>query len=143
MRFVGLLRQGLAGMDRCRGDLMKRSDKPIPLARRGDDEAAVVAIVAQRAAQLRDVLSEAVFLHRHAGPDAVHQVRLGDQLAPLFHEAEQGIEYARGEGDRVAGARIDQQACGRVEPEPVEFHDILTDHRTPISMNQYFSGARQ
>ena len=73
---------------------------------------------AEKPAQARDRLLEAVVAHRHVLPPGLQQIVLGDDLARAGHEQEQDIELPLGNRDRFPGGG--QTTSSRIELEGFE-----------------------
>jgi hypothetical protein len=67
-----------------------RDIEEIAAARRGLDQALV--LVAERTANLADAVRQRLVGDRHAGPDRLHHLVLGDDPAGIFHEIAQHFE---------------------------------------------------
>ncbi|MEY9504601.1 hypothetical protein ABIE87_004159 [Bradyrhizobium diazoefficiens] len=83
-----------------------------------DDVAGTFAGIAQRLAQRRDVEAQAAFVDRHAGPDALDQLALVNDLAGALGEKNQNVECAAAKVKR--GAVLLQQPRLCKQPEWTE-----------------------
>ncbi|EGY02092.1 hypothetical protein AZA_51846 [Nitrospirillum viridazoti Y2] len=95
-------------------------DKAVALTRHRADIGAVVAILAQGAAQIRHLDAQIVFPHMQARPDAAFQFRPAQHRPRPFHQRQQQIQ---GTAAQVNGLSRRQQSAGGIKAvgaEPVD-----------------------
>jgi hypothetical protein len=106
-------------------------DEAVAAPRHRDDEAVLVAPLAEGLAQHRDVLRQVVLLDRRVGPDRAHQLVLLDHAPAVLDQDEQRVEDLRRERDGLVPAP--EETFARVNAEGVELEKgvRLFGHKAP------------
>ena len=105
------------------GDGTDRNRESIAAARQGDDVTLSFKRVAERFAQLEDVLAQVGFLDERVRPDLLQQLLLGDHFPPAAHQHQQRLKGLRSHRNGLAVAQ--QDLLVRVHAEWPELVDDL------------------
>lgn len=78
------------------------ADEPIPGFRHGGDVARIGRVVVQRPAGFLDATRQRTLGHHHVRPEPFHQRLAGDQIAGVFHQADDQLQRPGLHGQRPA-----------------------------------------
>ena len=109
------------------GEVPHFGHEPITAPRDGCDETILLGALAQRFADRGNVYREVDFFDERVWPDLSEEFVFCDHAALIPHEADQGIERFRSEGNRGPVAR--EKAFDRIQYKTVEPVDLLFNQR--------------
>src|SRR5262249_968279 len=112
----------------------RHAGEAIAAPRNRDDIVAPLVGLAERFAQAPDLHLDVVLLDHQAGPDAVHQRVLGDELARRCNEDAQHLEPTAAGRDQAVAAV--ERLAAQIEPERTERDRVLRPWRDRLDAVQ-------